>query len=144
MLLTGEYKHTIDTKKRLALPVKFRRELGKTVVLTKETNKSLVVYTEKEWKKIADKLAGLPISKDAARRFVRLKLAGAMSVKLDKLGRILIPDYLKKYAGLKKDVIISGLSNRLEIWDSQNWEIYRKESEKEMDNLVSKLEELGI
>ncbi len=144
MLLTGEYKHTIDAKKRLALPVKFRRELGKTVVITKETNKCLVIYTEKEWKKIADKLAGLPISKDEARRFVRLKLAGAMSVKLDKLGRILIPDYLKKYAGLKRDIIIFGLSNRLEIWNSQNWKIYREESEKEMDNLVSKLEELGI
>ncbi len=144
MLLTGEYKHTIDTKKRLALPVKFRRELGKTVVITKETNKCLVVYTEKEWMKIADKLSKLPISRDEARRFVRIKLAGAMSVRLDKIGRILIPDYLKKYAGLKKEVIISGLSNRLEIWDSRNWETYKKESEKEMDNLVSTLGELGI
>lgn len=143
-MLNGEYKHTIDTKKRLALPVKFRKELGTAVVITKETNKCLVVYTEKEWKKIADKLAGLPISQDEARRFIRLKLAGAMIVKLDKLGRILIPDYLKKYAGLKKDVVICGLSSRLEIWDSQNWEIYRKESEKEIDNLVSKLGELGI
>jgi len=143
-MLNGEYKHIIDTKKRLALPIKFRKELGKTVVITKETNKCLVVYTEKEWKKIADKLAGLPISQDEARRFVRLKLAGAMIVKPDKLGRILIPDYLKKYAGLKKDVVICGLSSRLEIWDSQNWKTYRGESEKEIDNLVSKLGELGI
>ncbi|MEA3344101.1 MAG: division/cell wall cluster transcriptional repressor MraZ [Patescibacteria group bacterium] len=144
MLLTGEYKHTIDTKKRLALPSKFRKELGKTVVITKETNSCLVVYTEKGWKSIADKLAGLSNAKDEARRFVRLKLAGAMSVNIDKLGRILVPDYLKEYAGLKKDVIISGLSNRVEIWDSKNWEIYKKESEKNMDTLVSKLEELGI
>ena len=143
-MLSGEYKHTIDTKKRLALPVKFRKELGTAVVITKETNKCLVVYTEKEWKKIADRLAGLPISQDEARRFVRLKLAGAMIVKLDKLGRILIPDYLKKYAGLKKDVVICGLSSRLEIWDSQNWKIYRRETEKEFDSLVSKLGELGI
>lgn len=144
MLLTGEFKYTIDSKKRLALPVKFRKELGRAVVITKETNKCLVLYTEKEWKNIADKLSKLPISSDEARRFVRIKLAGAMSVKLDKIGRILIPDYLKKYADLKKDVIVSGLSNRLEIWDSQNWESYKKESEKEMDNLVSKLKDFGI
>jgi MraZ protein len=144
MLLTGEYKHTIDTKKRLALPSKFRKELGKTVVITRETNKCLVVYTEKEWKKIADKLAELSISRDEARRYVRIKLAGAMSVNIDKLGRVLIPDYLKEYADLKKDVVIFGLSNRVEIWDNKNWEIYKKESEKEMDILVSKLEELGI
>ncbi len=143
-MLSGEYKHTIDTKKRLALPIKFRKELGRAVVITKETNKCLVVYTEKEWKKIADKLAGLPISQDEARRFVRIKLAGAMIVRLDKLGRILIPDYLKKYADLKKDVVICGLSSRLEIWDSQNWKIYRRETEKEFDSLVSKLGELGI
>jgi MraZ protein len=144
MLLTGEYKHTIDTKKRLALPSKFRKGLGNTVVITRETNKCLVVYTEKGWKKIADKLAEVSISRDEARRYVRIKLAGAMSVKLDKLGRVLIPDYLKEYAGLKKDVIVFGLSNRVEIWDSKNWEIYKKESENEMDTLVSKLEELGI
>ena len=143
-MLIGEYKHTIDTKKRLALPAKFRRELGKTVVITRETNKCLVIYTEKKWKKVADILGELPISQSEARRFARIKLAGAMLVELDKLGRILIPDYLKEYAGLKKNVVICGHSNRLEIWDSQNWETYKKESEKEFDNLVSKLGELGI
>ncbi len=144
MLLTGEYKYNIDSKKRLALPVKFRKELGRAVFITKETNQCLVVYTEKEWKKIAEKLSNLPISSDKARRFVRIKLAGAMLVNVDKLGRILIPDYLKEYAGLKKEVIISGLSNRLEIWDSQKWEEYKKESEKEIDNIVSELGDFGI
>lgn len=143
-MLTGEYKHILDSKKRLALPAKFRRELGETVVITKETNKSLVVYTLKEWKEKAEKLAQLPISKDEARRFARLKLAGAVVVKFDKLGRILIPDFLKDYAGLKKEVTIIGLSTRVEIWDTKRWERYKKESEREMDNLVSKLEELGI
>ncbi len=143
-MLTGEYKHILDSKKRLALPAKFRRELGETVVITKETNKSLVVYTLKEWKEKAEKLARLPISKDEARRFSRLKLAGAVVVKFDKLGRILIPDFLKNYAGLKKEVTIIGLSTRVEIWDTRRWDRYKKESEREMDNLVSKLEELGI
>lgn len=79
-----------------------------------------------------------------ARSFSRMMLAGAMEVELDKLGRILIPDYLKNYAGLKKEVVICGLSNRLEIWDSEKWETYKKEAEKGVDEIVSKLGGLGI
>jgi len=143
-MLIGEYKHTIDTKKRLALPAKFRRELGKILIITRGVDNCLVVYPEKEWKIVSDKLSRLPASRVEARSFARIILAGAMAVSLDKLGRILIPDYLKTYSSLKKNVVVCGLSNRLEIWDEQKWKAYKKQVEKKVSGLVSKLGELGI
>ena len=143
-MLIGQYEHTIDAKKRLALPAKFRGELGDKIIITRGIEGCLAVYTESEWKVMSDKLATLTISQAEARSFTRMILAGAMEVSLDKLGRILVPDYLKDYAGLKKNVVVCGLSNRLEIWDSEKWETYKKEAEKGVDEIVSKLGGLGI
>ncbi len=143
-MLIGEYRHTIDTKKRLALPVKFRTELGKTVIITRGFENCLIVYPKKEWKIMSDKLGKLPVSQADARGFSRIMLAGAMEVALDKLGRILIPEYLKKYAGLKKNAVVCGLSNRLEIWDAKKWAIYRTKMEKDLGSLAANLKELGI
>ena len=91
-MLIGQYKHTIDIKKRLALPVKFRGELGAKIIITKGVENCLVVYTEKEWETISQKLGNLPVSQGEARSFTRHLLASAMEVALDKLGRMLIPD----------------------------------------------------
>ena len=143
-MLIGQYEHTIDIKKRLALPAKFRGELGDKIIITRGIEGCLAVYTEAEWKIMADKLGALTISQAEARSFTRMILAGAMEVTLDKLGRILVPDYLKDYAGLKKNVVICGLSNRLEIWDAEKWEIYKEAAEKGVDEIVSKLGGLGI
>ena len=143
-MLIGQYEHTIDAKKRLALPAKFRGELGDKIIITRGIEGCLAVYTEAEWKIMSDKLSTLTISQAEARSFTRMILAGAMEVSLDKLGRILVPDYLKEYAGLKKNVVVCGLSNRLEIWDSEKWETYKKEAEKGVDEIVSKLGGLGI
>lgn len=143
-MLIGQYKHTIDSKKRLALPSKFRGELGAKVIITKGIENCLVVYTEKEWEVMSKKLGNLPMAQSEARSFARMILAGAMEVMLDKLGRVLIPDYLKEYADLKKNIVICGLSNRLEIWDEKLWENYRKEAEKGVQETVSKLGPLGI
>ena len=143
-MLIGQYKHTIDNKKRLALPVKFRGELGAKVIVTKGVENCLVVYTEKEWEVVSHKLGNLPISHGDARSFTRHLLANATEITLDKLGRILIPDYLKEYADFKKNVIVCGLSNRLEIWDETKWEANRKKAEKGVEEIVSKLGPLGI
>jgi len=143
-MIIGQYKHTIDNKKRLALPAKFRGELGDKVIITRGIENCLVVYTEKEWEVLSQKLSNLPISQGEARSFTRIILAEAMEVILDKLGRILVPDYLKEYADLKKNVVICGLFNRLEIWDEQKWELYRKKAEKGVEEIVSKLGPLGI
>lgn len=143
-MLIGQYQHTIDSKKRLALPSKFRGELGDKVIITKGIENCLVVYTEKEFMIMSEKLSNLTISQPEARSFTRTMLAGAMEVSLDKLGRVLVPDYLKKYAGLNKNVVICGLSNRLEIWDSENWDVWTREAEKGVSEMVSKLGGLGI
>lgn len=143
-MLIGQYNHTIDAKKRLALPAKFRGELGAQVVVTKGVENCLVVYTQKEWEIMSAKLANLPVSQGEARSFTRHLLASAMEVELDKLGRILLPDYLKDYGALKKNVVICGLSNRLEIWDEEKWQQYSQNAEKGVEEIVSKLGPLGI
>jgi MraZ protein len=143
-MFIGEYFHTLDTKKRLAIPAKFRRDLGKKAVLTRGLDNCLYLYPLEEWKKLAEKLARLPITRSDSRAFVRLMLAGAMDVSLDRLGRILVPDYLKDYASLGKKAVIAGLYNRIEIWDENKWESYKKQTTKQVEDIAEKMNELGI
>jgi len=143
-VLIGEYKHTIDAKKRLAVPAKLRKEIGRGAVLTRGLDNSLALYPAKEWQKMVEKLNQLPTGKLDARGFNRIILAGAVPVETDSLGRILIPDYLKDYAGLKKNVVIAGIYNRLEIWDEEKWEAYKKRMEAEVGDMAERLGELGV
>ncbi len=143
-MFIGEYLHTIDQKKRLSVPAKFRKDLGKEAVITKGIDQCLVLYPLEQWKQIAKKLESMPTAKKEAREFIRMTLAAANEVELDKLGRILIPDLLKEYAGLKKSVSVLGLSNKIEIWDERSWQSHKKKTEKDADGIASKLEELGI
>ncbi len=143
-MFLGEYTYKIDDKKRLAIPTKFRQLLGKKAVITRGLDNCLFLYPQKDWKELAEKLAKLPLSQADARGFVRIMLAGAMEVKMDSLGRILIPDYLKKYAGLQKKVVVAGLYNRIEIWDEAKWQIYKQKTEKEAGDIAERLKELGI
>lgn len=143
-MLIGEYNHTIDSKKRLSLPVKFRKELGRKVIITRGFESCLVIYPQKEWERVLEELKKLPSGRAESRKFNRAVLGGAVEVSLDKLGRILIPEHLKKYASLKKNVTVCGLSNKLEIWDDQKWELYRKGAEKTIDKVAETLPDLGI
>jgi len=143
-MLIGEYKHTIDSKKRLAIPVKYRKEIGEGAVLTRGLDNCLALYPLKEWEKMTEKIANLPSGKIDARGFSRLILAGAVAVEFDSLGRILIPEFLKQYALLKKNVVIVGVYTRLEIWDEKKWEDYKQSVEKEVGDIAQRLGELGI
>ena len=143
-MFIGEYKHSIDSKNRLALPSKFRNDLKGGLVITRGLDNCLFVFTNKDWKKLADKIIDKPIGNSDARGFSRIMLAGAMDVKLDSLGRILLPDYLKKYAGLNKKVIVAGLYNRLEVWDESRWGIYKKQIEKDAEKLAETMGEMGV
>src|SRR3989338_6504293 len=143
-MLIGEYTHTIDQKRRLAIPSKLRREIGEKAVLTRGLDNCLFLFSMKEWEQLAEKLGKLPFGQQDTRGFVRLLLSGAVEVENDQLGRILIPDYLKDYAQLKKRVIIAGLFNRLEIWDEERWQSYKNNLEKESDRIAEKLGELGV
>lgn len=143
-MFIGEFRHTIDQKKRLAIPSKFRAHLGDRAVLTKGIDNCLVLYPLEEYKKQAEKLSSLPSSKGDARGFSRIMLSGATDVEFDPLGRILVPDYLKAYGMLEKNVVVIGLYNRIEIWDERHWNEYRKNVEKEIGDMAERLQELGI
>ena len=143
-MFIGQYTYTLDTKRRLAIPAKFRKLLGKRAVITRGLDNCLFLYPMKEWEKLAQKLSQLPISQADARGFARIMLAGATDVTIDNLGRILIPDYLTKYAGLNKRVVIAGLFNRIEIWDEAKWSKYQQKTEKEAGDIAERLKELGV
>ena len=143
-MFIGEFSYTIDQKKRIAIPSKFRKELGKKAVITRGLDNCLAVYPMEEWKKLTKKLEALPNSQTDARGFARIMLSGAVDAALDKLGRILIPDYLKNYAVFEKNVVIIGISNRIEIWDEKKWQEYKQKTESEIGDMASRLQELGI
>ena len=143
-MLIGEYKHNLDPKKRLAIPSKFRKELGDGAVLTKGLDGCLFIFPSKNWAPFAEMLGGLSIGKQDTRSFARLFLSGAVEVEFDSLGRILIPDNLKEFASLNKEVVIAGLFNRLEIWDDKKWGAYKENLEKNSDKIAEKLGELGL
>ena len=143
-MFIGEYLHSIDLKKRMAVPSKFRTDLKNKVVVTRGLDKCLFVYPMKVWEDIAGKLGTLPVGESATRSFIRLMLAGAVDVEVDKQGRILIPDFLKSYAGLGRNVIVTGIYNRLEIWDEKKWQEYKKKAEKNTDEIAEQLGKLGV
>jgi MraZ protein len=143
-MFIGEYSHSIDPKRRVAMPSRFRSELGSRVVVTRGLDSSLFVYPMKVWEELAAKLGSLPIGEAATRSFTRLQLAGATDVELDSQGRILIPDYLKDAAGLKKNVVVVGIYNRLEIWDEVKWKAYKQGAEKNAGKIAEDLGKLGV
>lgn len=143
-MFIGEYHHSIDEKNRLAVPTKFRLDLSKGAVVTRGIDSCLFLYTKKEWEKLAIKLADMPISKSKTRAFARLMLAGAMDINLDKQGRAIIPDYLRRYASIGKKAVVAGLYNRLEIWDEKKWEEYKNKSESNSEDIAESLAELGV
>jgi len=143
-MFIGEYSHNLDEKGRLAVPKKFRSDLSKGAVVTRGLDNCLFLYTKTEWGKLANKLASLPFSQSKARAFSRLMLAGAMDVIVDKQGRVMLPEYLRSFAGLKKSVVVAGLYNRLELWDQKNWEAYKIQAEKESTSISEQMFELGI
>jgi MraZ protein len=142
-MLIGEYTHTLDDKKRLSLPAKFRKELGKQVVITRGLDNCLFVYSPEAWQRISQKLADLPIGQADTRGITRFMLSGAVDSDVDSAGRILIPDYLKEFAGLESKVVLAGINDRVEIWNEEAWQEYKKRIEKQADALAEKLGEYG-
>ncbi len=125
------------------MPAKFRQKLTGGAIITRGLDRCLFVFTNKDWEVLAQKLIALPLAQANSRAFTRLMLAGAVDVETDKQGRILIPDYLREYAGLKKQVVVAGLYNRIEIWDGEAWKQYKTKTESQSDEIAEKLSELG-
>ncbi|MBS3903430.1 MAG: division/cell wall cluster transcriptional repressor MraZ [Anaplasmataceae bacterium] len=143
-MLLGEFRHNLDIKGRVAIPAKFREKISGGAIITRGIDNCLFLFDSKEWQALAEKLVALPLAQANSRAFARLMLAGAMDVEVDSQGRILIPDYLRKYAELKKEVVLAGLYNRVEIWNQEIWERYKEKTENSSEEIAEKLGELGI
>ena len=121
-MFMGRYNHTIDPKGRLSIPSKYREILGDEFVVSKGMDGCLFVYANEDWKVFEAKLVSLPLINQEARQFARFFLSGAQYVTVDKQGRILMPQDLREFAGLEKDVVLAGMGGRIEIWSLEKWE----------------------
>lgn len=143
-MFIGEYKHNLDSKGRLAVPAKFRGLLDKGAVVTRGLDNCLFLYPKEKWEQEAQKYANLPMGQAKARAFARLMLAGAMEVDFDSQGRITLPSSLREFSGLKKNTIIAGLYDKLEIWDEEKWNKYKQGVEIESAEIAESLGVFGV
>lgn len=141
-MFMGEYNHTIDAKGRLIVPSKLRESLGDEFVVTKGLDGCLFVYPKEEWSAFEEKLGALPLTNSNARKFSRFFLAGAAEVEVDKQGRVLLPGVLREFAGLKKDVVLVGVSRRVEIWSKEKWE--EANTFDDVEEIAEHMEGLGL
>jgi len=143
-MFIGEYSASLDEKGRISVPAKFRALFKSKVIVTKGLDESLFVYTLDEWRKLAEKLASLPISTSNTRAFARLMLAGAMDCDIDKQGRVTLPAYLQQFAKLQKRIVFAGLFNRVEIWSEELWLKYKQQTEKDSNTIAEQLGNIGV
>ena len=143
-MLIGHYVHGLDEKKRISVPSKWKSDLGKNVVVTSGLDKSLFVFSLKEWEKIAQKLSELSFTNSDTRSFTRFMLANAYDSSIDSVGRILINEQLKDFAKLEKKVVLVGMHSRVEIWSEKEWQKYTKVNDEKADSIASKLSDLGV
>ena len=143
-MLMGEYHHNIDEKSRLIIPAKFRSELGERFVITKCLDKCLFVYSETEWNKLMQKVSSLQFTKKNVRAFERTFIGGASLIEFDKQGRINITSPLVHYANIKKECVIIGVSERLEIWSKEEFESYMKDNEDNLEEITENIFDCDI
>ena len=142
-MFTGEYRHSVDDKGRLAVPSRFRAQLDAGLVVSRWLDSCLAIHTRDGWDALADKVATLPITDENARRFSRFIFAGASETTLDGQGRVLVPGYLRDMAGLASEAVVVGSRDHAEIWAPDTWEAYRRELE-DPAALAEAIEGLGI
>lgn len=143
-MFMGEYNHTIDAKGRLIVPAKFREILGDNFIVTKGLDGCLFVYPNDEWTRFEEKLKSLPLTNKNARQFTRFFLAGAAACEVDKQGRILLPQVLREFASLEKDVVLVGVASRIEIWSRERWYESMNTYDGDMDEVAENMESLGF
>lgn len=142
-MFLGTFEHTLDDKGRITLPAKFRAELARGVVITRGLDRCLFLFPQDEWAPLAERISGLPLTNPDARNLRRLMFSEASDVIPDRQGRILIPAYLRNYANLNSQVVISGLNTYVEIWDAEAWYTVKAQAEKGVEQ-AEQWEELGI
>ena len=140
----GEYNHTIEAKGRFIIPAKFRETLGDKIIVTQGLDGCLFVYPKSEWSLFEEKLKVLPLTNKDARQFTRFFLAGAAACEVDKQGRILLPQVLRDFAQLEKEIVLIGVASRVEIWSKINWEQSMSTYNDDMNEIAEKMESLGF
>lgn len=143
-LLIGEYEHSLDAKGRMILPSKIREDIGEKFIITKGLDGCLFGFSKQEWNNFEEKLKTLPLTNKNARDFVRFFLSGAVEAEVDKQGRFLIPSNLRKYSTLEKEVVITGVGTRIEIWNKEQWESYNSEENLSADTIAENMANLGM
>ena len=138
-MFIGEYHHTIDEKKRLIIPTKFREELGKEFIITRGIEKCLYVYSKPSWDEITNKLETLPFTKKNAREFNRFFLSGATLAELDKSGRVLLTSPQISYANITKECVIVGVGERIELWPLDSWNDFYETARENMSDIAENL-----
>ena len=138
-MFLGEYLHTFDSKNRISIPSKFRKDLGRVVVVTRGLDHCLYIYARKAWEKEA-RLYAADVNGSAARRgLARLFLAGSSEAEIDGTGRVLIPEHLKSFASIKEKAGIAGVADRVEIWEEHAWKKYTANIERDADAFAEKV-----
>lgn len=143
-MFIGQFEHSIDEKNRIAIPSKFRRVFQGEVIITKGLDGCLFLFPKAKWEKMAAGVGQLPTTKSSARLYARLLLASASRENFDSQGRIVIPVFLRKYAKLKDKVVVTGLYDRVEIWDKKTWDQVEEKVDKDAGKIVEELSELGL
>lgn len=143
--LTGEFRHALDDRGRIAIPSRFRGRMAQGATLARWLDRCLGVFPAEEWNVLAEKIRALPMTNPNAREFARFMSSGAVDVELDRQGRLLVPSYLREYAGLTEgEAVVVGALNRLEIWAPSAWQPYRTRIEDAPEELAAHLQDLGI
>jgi MraZ protein len=139
----GEYEHTLDRKGRIIIPAKFRQALKHhqvdTLFLTRGLDGCLFLFTEAEWRMAESRFKQVPFTKGEGRKFNRLFFSGAVEVAVDRLGRMLIPKSLKEFAEIKQDVMIVGISNRMELWAKEKWNAFYESSRQSFEEVAERV-----
>jgi MraZ protein len=143
-MLIGEYRHTIDDKRRVALPVKFRRALGKKLVITRGLDSCLFIFSEKQWETIVEKMQHLSMGQQHARAFGRYFFSGASELEIDGIGRVLIPAELAEHAHISGKAVLIGVHDRCEVWSEEAWDTYKTTVEHEADGVAEQLGAVGV
>ncbi|NLF63765.1 MAG: division/cell wall cluster transcriptional repressor MraZ [Chloroflexi bacterium] len=141
-MFLGEYTHTIDDKGRVTIPARFRAELAGGLVVTRGFDRNLMIYPLTEWQEMAERVAARPVSDESVRAFRRRIFAGATDLEPDRQGRIVLPQYLREFAGIDGEVVVAGMYDYIELWDAEAWREVRLAVEDNDD--VSRWQALGI
>ena len=142
--MMGEYSHALDEKGRITIPARLRDDLDNHFVMTKGLDGCLFLYPMTEWGKMEERLKALPMTNASARAFQRLFLAGAQDVEVDRQSRVTIPPRLREYAGVAKDVVLVGVSSRVELWALEKWQAYQDTAQAEYEDVAEKMVDFGF